>query len=101
MTEGVDPQSEALRFRLRMTGGDGSRIKCGMTKNVSFPRKRESRQDWIPSQAGDDGGDGSRIKCGMTEGVDPQSEALRFRLRMTGGDGSRIKCGMTKNVSFP
>jgi len=32
------------------------------------------------------GGDGSRIKCGMTKrNVDPQSEALRFRLRMTPG----------------
>ena len=59
--EGLDPQSEALRFRLRMT------------KNVSFPRKRESSPN------------GSRIKCGMTEGMDPQSEALRFRLRMTRG----------------
>ena len=29
---------------------------------------------------------GSRIKCGMTKrNVDPQSEALRFRLRMTRG----------------
>ena len=29
---------------------------------------------------------GSRIKCGMTKrNVDPQSEALRFRLRMTPG----------------
>ena len=43
MTRGMDPQSEALRFRLRMT------------RNVSFPRKRESRQDWIPHQVRDDG----------------------------------------------
>ena len=106
----MDPQSEALRFRLRMT------------KNVSFPRKRESRQDWIPHQVRDDGGDGSPIRSaslsveddkecvipaktgiqsewipsqvgdgkgcvipmetGIQSGLDPQSEALRFRLGM-------------------
>ena len=35
----------------------GSPVKLGMTKNVSFPRKRESRLN------------GSRIKCGMTGGA--------------------------------
>ena len=85
----VDPQSEVLRFRLRMTRG------------VSFPRKRESSPN------------GSRIKCGMTKrNVDPQFETLRFRLRMTRGvsfprkresspNGSRIKCGMTGGDGSP
>ena len=60
----MDPQSEALGFRL------------GMTKDGSFSRKRESSPN------------GSRIKCGMTKrNVDPQSEALGFRLGMT-KDGS-------------
>ena len=71
-----------------------------------------------PIKLGMTGGDGSRIKCGMTKrNVDPQSEALRFRLRMTGGfrlrmtegfrlrmtggDGSRIKCGMTGGDGSP
>jgi len=38
------------------------------------------------------------VKTGIQTGLDPQSEALRFRLRMTGGDGSRIKCGMTEGM---
>jgi len=50
----------------------GSPVKLGMTKNVSFPRKRESRLN------------GSRIKCGMT-----------------GGARSRIKCGMTGGAGSP
>ena len=75
----------------------GSRIKCGMTKNVSFPRKRESSLFvWIPDQVGDDKG-GFRlrmtrgmsfpleaklskrvipVKTGIQKGLDPQSEAL-------------------------
>ena len=40
---GLDPQSEALRFRLRMTGGNGSRIS-----SLSFPRKRESSLNGSP-----------------------------------------------------
>jgi len=55
--EGLDPQSEALRFRLRMT------------KNVSFPQPSLV----IP------------VKTGIQTGLDPQSEALCFRLRMTRG----------------
>ena len=49
---GLDPQSEALCFRLRMTRG----FRLGMTRGCvipaplpSFPRKRESRQGWIPN----------------------------------------------------
>jgi len=57
----VDPQSEALRFRLRMTRG------------VSFPH--------LPSVI--------PVKTGIQIQLDPQSEALRFRLRMTGGCHSR------------
>ena len=77
----VDPQSEALCFRLRMTRG------------VSFPRKRESSLFiWIPHQVRDDGGGDIPappsvipVKTGIQEGMDPQSEALCFRLRMTRG----------------
>ena len=39
----LDPQSEALRFRLRMTGGAGSRIKCGMTKRNVDPQSEALR----------------------------------------------------------
>ena len=68
--EGMDPQSEALRFRLRMTRGG------------SFPHPFcHSRENGNPVVLSE-----SRIKCGMTKrNVDPQSEALRFRLRMTRG----------------
>ena len=69
----LDPQSEALRFRLRMTRG------------VSFP--------YLPFVI--------PVKTGIQIQLDPQSEALRFRLRMTGGAGSRIKCGMTKRNVDP
>ena len=54
---GLDPQSEALRFRLRMTRG----LSVEDDKECVIP-----------------------VKTGIQEGVDPQSEALRFRLRMTG-----------------
>ena len=63
----MDPQSEALRFRLRMTRGLSVEDDKGCVipaPFLSFPRKRESIQ--IVS--------GSRIKCGMT-----------------GGDGSPIR----------
>ena len=82
----MDPQSEALRFRLRMT------------RDVSFPHPfRHFRENGNPVFLSGSpiklrmtGGTGSRIKCGMTKrNVDPQSEALRFRLRMT------------RDVSFP
>ena len=82
----------------------GSRIKCGMTEEGAFPRKRESRSNWIPSQAGDDKECVIPVKTGIQSewiphqvrddkecvipaqagiqaGLDPQSEALRFRLR--------------------
>ena len=141
----MDPQSEALRFRLRMTRGvsfphpfrhsresgnpdpTGSPIRSALlsveddkgcvipASPPSFPRKRESSPN------------GSRIKCGMTKrNVDPQSEALRFRLRMTRGsqagddkgcvipaqagiqsgldlqsEALRFRLGMTRGVSFP
>ena len=53
---GLDPQSEALCFRLRMTRGG------------SFPHPFcHFRENGNPDQ------------------LDPQSEALRFRLRMTRG----------------
>ena len=55
---GLDPQSEALRFRLRMTGGQSVEDDEGCV---------------IPA------------KAGIQAGLDPQSEALRFRLRMTRG----------------
>jgi len=56
----MDPQSEALRFRLGMTGGDGSPIRSaslsvGDDKGCVIPVKTGIQQDWIPSQAGDDG----------------------------------------------
>ena len=69
----VDPQSEALGFRL------------GMTKDGSFP--------YLPFVI--------PVKTGIQIQLDPQSEALGFRLRMTGGAGSRIKCGMTKRNVDP
>ena len=88
----LDPQSEALRFRLRMTGGAGSRIKCGMTKRNVDPqsevlgfRLRMTRGvsfPYLPFVI--------PVKTGIQIQLDPQSEALRFRLRMTGGDGSRV-----------
>ena len=53
----LDPQSEALCFRLRMTRG----LSVEDDKECVIP-----------------------VKTGIQEGVDPQSEALRFRLRMTG-----------------
>jgi len=64
-----------------------------MTRDVSFPPPFcHSRENGNPDPTGSrikrgmTGGDGSRIKCGMTKrNVDPQSEALRFRLRMTPG----------------
>ena len=93
----VDPQSEALRFRLRMTRGGSFPylpfvipVKTGiqiqldpqsealcfrlrMTRGVSFPRKRESsRFVWIPDQVGDDKG-GFRLR--MTKGVSFPLEA--------------------------
>ena len=55
--EGLDPQSEALRFRLRMTRG----LSVEDDKECVIP-----------------------VKTGIQEGMDPQSEALRFRLGMTG-----------------
>ena len=55
----------------------GSPVKLGMTKNVSFPRKRESKQDWIPSQAEDDG-----------RGWIPH------QVRDDGGDGSPIRSAL-------
>jgi len=89
----VDPQSEALCFRLRMTKGlsveddkgvchsreNGNPVRIDpqsealcfrlrMTKGVSFPPPfRHSRENGNPVR------------------MDPQSEALRFRLRMTPG----------------
>ena len=52
----------------------GSPVKLGMTKNVSFPPHFcHSRVSGNPVR------------------MDPQSEALRFRLRMTGGTGSPIR----------
>ena len=105
---GLDPQSEALRFRLRMTRG------------VSFPRKRESSLFiWILHQVQDDKECVIPVKTGIQAGLDPQSEALCFRLRMTRGVsfpppfrhsrengnpvriGSRIKCGMTGGAGSP
>jgi len=47
----LDPQSEALRFRLRMTPG----LSVEDDKGVSFPQKRESSLFvWIPHQVRDD-----------------------------------------------
>ncbi|PIV25427.1 hypothetical protein COS38_01665, partial [Candidatus Berkelbacteria bacterium CG03_land_8_20_14_0_80_40_36] len=54
---GMDPQSEALRFRLRMTRG------CVIPASPLC----HSRENGNPVR------------------MDPQSEALRFRLRMTKG----------------
>jgi len=69
---GLDPQSEALRFRLRMTGGFRLRMTGGFRLRMT-------------------GGDGSRIKYGMTKrNVDPQSEALCFRLRITEEIGKNL-----------
>jgi len=113
--EGLDPQSEALRFRLRMTKNvsfpqpslvipvktgiqsviSGSPIRSAllsveddkggswlrMTKNVSFPQPSLV----IP------------VKTGIQIGLDPQSEALCFRLRMTRG----FRLGMTRGCVIP
>ncbi|PJB51716.1 hypothetical protein CO101_01030, partial [Candidatus Berkelbacteria bacterium CG_4_9_14_3_um_filter_39_23] len=54
----VDPQSEALRLRLRMTRGQS--VEDG--KGCVIPEK-----------------------TGIQSGLDPQSEALRLRLRMARG----------------
>ena len=131
------PLSFTHPFRHSRASGNPGRIGSRISP-LSFPWKRESRQDWIPNpkrfafgwgwqrvchsrQNGnpgrtrspirsaslsveDDKGcvipaplpsfpwkrksrpTGSPIKCGMTKrNVDPQSEALCFRLRMTRG----------------
>ena len=83
----LDPQSEALRFRLRMTGGDGSRIKCGMTKRNVDPQSEALRFrlrtakgvsfPYLPFVI--------PVKTGIQIQLDPQSEALCFRLRTARG----------------
>ncbi|PJB50967.1 hypothetical protein CO101_03350 [Candidatus Berkelbacteria bacterium CG_4_9_14_3_um_filter_39_23] len=76
-----------------MTGGDGSPIRSAslsveddkggswlrMTKNVSFPQPSLV----IP------------VKTGIQTGLDPQSEALCFRLRMTRGFRLRMTRGLS------
>jgi len=73
----MDPQSEALRFRLRMTPGQSVEDDKGCVIPAplpSFPRKRESRLNGSRIKCGMTGGDGSRIKCGMTGGDDKEVE---------------------------
>ena len=94
----LDPQSEALRFRLRMTRGNGSRIKCGMTGGAGSPIRSASlsveddtgcvipvktgiQSEWIPHQVRDDKECVIPAQAGIQAGLDPQSEALCFRLR--------------------
>ena len=95
--ENGNPDRTRSRIKCGMTGGDGSRIKCGMTKNVSFPHPFcHSRENGNPDRTRspirsallsveDDKGCVIPVKTGIQARLDPQSEALRFRLRMTRG----------------
>ena len=60
-------------------GRAGSRIKCGMTGGAGSP----IRSALLSVE--DDKGCVIPVKMGIQSGLDPQSEALRFRLRMTPG----------------
>ena len=55
-----------------------------------IPAQTGIQSEWIPSQAKDDKDCVIPVKTGIQIQLDPQSEALRFRLRMTGGNGSRV-----------
>ena len=68
------------RIKRGMTGGDGSRVS-----SLVIPAKAGIQSEWIPHQVRDDGGRGIPAKAGIQAGLDPQSEALCFRLRMTKG----------------
>ena len=58
----LDPQSEALRFRLRMTPGQSVEDDKGCVIPTPFScHSRENGNSVVLS--------GSRIKCGMTGGV--------------------------------
>jgi len=98
----MDPQSEALRFRLRMTRG------------VSFPRKRESslfiwilhqvqddkecvipaqagiQSEWIPHQVQDD----KECVIPAQAGIQSVISGSPIKLGMTGGDGSPIRSAL-------
>jgi len=64
----------------------GSPVKLGMTKNVSFPRKRESRLN------------GSRIKCGMTGGA---RSPIRSASLSVGDDKRDSRLRVTKGCVIP
>ena len=98
----MDPQSEALCFRLRMTRGlsveDDKRVGHSRTPSV-IPVKTGIQAGLDPQSEAlrfrlrmtrklsveDDKGCVIPMKTGIQIQLDPQSEALRFRLRMTGG----------------
>ena len=97
---GLDPQSEALRFRLRMTRklsveddkGCVIPVKTGIQsewiphqvrddKECVIPVKTGIQSEWIPHQVRDDKECVIPAQAGIQAGLDPQSEALCFRLR--------------------
>ena len=83
MTKGVSFARLLCHFRENGNPDPtGSPVKLGMTKGVSFARLLcHSRENGNPDPTG------SPVKLGMTKrNVDLQSEALRFRLRMTRGN---------------
>ena len=57
-----------------------------MTKGVSFPLEAKLSKRVIPAQAG------------IQIQLDPQSEALRFRLRMTRGMSFPLEAKLSKRV---
>jgi len=90
MTKGVSFARLLCHFRENGNPDPtGSPVKLGMTKGVSFARLLcHSRENGNPDPTG------SPVKLGMTKrNVDPQSEALGFRLRMTRGRDKADKQG--------
>ena len=76
------------RIKRGMTGGDGSRIKCGMTGGDGSPIRSallSVEDDKRGQSVEDDKECVIPVKTGIQIQLDPQSEALGFRLRMTRG----------------
>ena len=71
---GLDPQSEALRFRLRMTRG----LSVEDDKGCVIPVKTEIQTNWIPSQAGDDKECVIPVKTGIQSEWIPNPKRFAF-----------------------
>jgi len=94
---------ECIYRESRVSTNPGFPVKLGMTEKstdmiveLSFPRKRESRREWISIFMGMTKEEVIPAKAGIQR---IQEEWIPLKKGMTENPGSRIKCGMTKSGS--